>query len=115
MTNFNIVFDEFSEDVDIIAIPDELVPKIGTIGQEFLYWILDTKDSDYWEIIDGLKYCIAETKGFIKWLNSNYCANTEKAYIVAQNTNYNPEYQILLGSVFLDINIENNTGDGSSC
>lgn len=36
MTNFNIVFDEFSEDVDIIAIPDELVPKIGTIGQEFL-------------------------------------------------------------------------------
>lgn len=103
MTKFNIVFDEFSEYVDIITIPDELVPKIEEIGQEFLYWIIDTDDSDYWEIIDGLKYCVAETKGFIKWLNSTYCVNTEKAYIVAENTEYNPEYKILLGSVSLEI------------
>ena len=95
MTKVNIVYDDFFDGADIIAIPDELVSKIEAIGQEFLYWAPQATDSDYWVIIDGRRICTTETKGFIKWLNSNYCANTEKAYIVSQNTNYNPEYPII--------------------
>ena len=83
MTKVNIVFDDFFDDADIIAVPDELVPKIEAIGQEFLHWDPPAEDSDYWVIIDGRKCCAAETTGFIKWLNSNYCANTEKAYILS--------------------------------
>lgn len=93
MIKVNIVFDCVLEDADIIAIPDELAPQIEAIGQEFLNWIPNEEDSDYWTIIDGQKYLIAETDGFIKWLNSSYCLNTEKAYVVARNTNYCPEYR----------------------
>ena len=95
MTKVNIVFDNVFDDVDIVAIPDEISTKIEMIGQEFLDWVLNAKDSDYWMVIDGQKYSIAETNGFIKWLNSCYCSKIEKAYIVAQNTNYCPQYKVI--------------------
>ena len=95
MTKVNIVFDDRFYDADIIAIPDEIVSEIEAIGQEFLYWVPNAKDSDYWIIIDGRKCSVAETDGFIKWLNSQYCSNTEKAYVVARNTNYCPLYKII--------------------
>lgn len=95
MINVNIVFDNFFEDADIIAVPDEIAPKIQEIGQEFLDWVPTAKDSDYYVIEEGRKYVVAETDGFIKWLNACYCQNTEKAYVVARNTNYCPQYQII--------------------
>lgn len=95
MTRVNIVFDGFYDDADIIAIPDEIVPNIKAIGQEFLHWVPTAEDSDYWSIVDGQKYAVAETVGFIKWLNAFYCSETEKAYIVASNTNYCPQYRII--------------------
>lgn len=95
MTKVNIVFDNVFEDADIIAIPDEIASKIEAIGQEFLDWVPNAKDSDYWTIIDGKKYSVAETNGFIKWLNSYYCSKTEKAYVVTRNTNYCPLYKAI--------------------
>ncbi len=95
MINVNLVFDNILNDADIIAVPDEVASRIEEIGQEFLDWIPSAEDSDYWKIINGRKCVIAETDGFIKWLNSCYCKETEKAYVVARNTNYCSEYEII--------------------
>lgn len=96
MTKVNIVFDNDFEDADIIVIPDEIASKIEAIGQEFLDWIPNTNDSDYWRVIDEKKYIIAETDGFIKWLNFHYCPKAEKAYIMTRNTNYCPLYKTIV-------------------
>lgn len=95
MTKVNIVFDDIFDDADIIAVPDEISSKIEEIGQEFLFWVPTTEDSDYWMIIDGRKCLVAETDGFIKWLNSYYCKETDKAYVVARKTNYCPKYKTI--------------------
>lgn len=95
MTKVNIVFDGIFEDADIIAIPDEIAPKIEEMGQEFLEWVPNAEDSDYWMFIDGRKYLVAETSGFIKWLNSYYCSKEEKAYVLKRNTNYCPQYKMI--------------------
>ena len=88
MVEINIVFENELNDVDIIAIPDEIALDIDKICQEFFNWLPSAKGNDYWTIIDGKKYNVAETVGFIKWLNSSYCQGTEKAYIVKEHTNY---------------------------
>ena len=35
MTKVNIVFDDIIDDVDIIVVPDEIVPEIEKVAQEF--------------------------------------------------------------------------------
>ena len=95
MTKVNIVFDDMFDDADIIAVPDEMVSQIEAIGQEFLNWIPSAEDNDYWTIIDGRKCPVAETDGFIKWFNAAYCQKAEKAYVVARNTKYDPNYHII--------------------
>lgn len=95
MTKINIVFDNVLEDADIIIVPDEIATKIEMIGQQFLDWVPNANDSDYWTIIDGRKCSVAETNGFIKWLNCHYCLDAEKARIIKKNTNYDPNYKIL--------------------
>lgn len=88
MISLNIVFDNAFDDADIIAIPDEIFSHMEEIGKEFLKWVMTAEDSDYWMIVDGRKCVIAETDGFIKWLNTTYCKGADKAYLVAKNTNY---------------------------
>ena len=95
MTKINIVFDNLFDDADIIAVPDEIAFKIEAIGQEFLDWVPTAEDREYWEVIDGRRYVVAETDGFIKWINACYCKETEKAYVVTRNTNFCPQYKIL--------------------
>lgn len=95
MTKINLVFDGIYNDADIIAVPDEIVFGIEKMGQEFLNWIPTAEESSYWTVINGRKYFVAETDGFIKWLNFNYCTKTEKAYVVERNTNYDPEYKVI--------------------
>ena len=90
MIHINIVFDDLLDDADIIAVPDEIAPRIQEVGQEFLRWVPSAQDSMYWTEMDGRKCAIAETDGFIKWLNENYCKGLEKACVVARNTNYHP-------------------------
>ena len=92
MKKVNIVFDGLLEDVDIISVPDEIVHRMEEIGQEFLCWVATTTDSDYLLAIEGKSYAVAETDGFIKWLNTYYCKNMDKAKIVIQHTNYCPQY-----------------------
>lgn len=92
MTNINIVFEYDFNDVDIIAIPSEISYKIIELGQEFLDWHGPKDDPDYWGVENGRTYQIAETVGFVKWLNMFHCLNEKKAYIVTQHTDYNPEY-----------------------
>ena len=70
MIKVNIVFDDLFDDADIIAIPDEVSSRIEEIGQEFLHWIPTAEDPEYWALITGRKCNIAETDGFIKWMNT---------------------------------------------
>ena len=90
MIQVNVVYDEILDDSDIIAIPNEIAFKIEIISQEFLKWITSTENSEYWTVINGQKLLVAETDGFVNWLNSTYCKGTKKAYIVERKTNYNP-------------------------
>ena len=95
MININIVFDGAFEDADIIAVPDEIAPEIKEIGQQFLDWVPNAKEKDYWTIINEQRIVVAETDGFIKWLNSCYCTGKNKAFVVARNTNYCPRYKTI--------------------
>lgn len=95
MTKVNIVFDDAFDDADIIAVPDEIASKIETIRQEFLDWVPNTDDGDYWVNLNGRKCLVIITDGFIKWLNSHHCLEIEKAYVVSRNTNYCPQYKII--------------------
>ncbi|MBR5783450.1 MAG: hypothetical protein IKY33_04430 [Clostridia bacterium] len=95
MIKVNIVFDDIFDDTDIIAIPDEIFSHIEEIGQAFLHWVPTVEDPDYWTTIDGKKCVVAETDGFIKWLNATYCKDSEKAFVVARNTNYEPNLKII--------------------
>lgn len=95
MKKVNIVFDDIFNDADIIAIPDEIFSHIEEIGQEFLDWVPTAEDTDYWKLINGRKCAIAETDGFIKWINATYCKTLEKSYVLARNTDYDPTLKIL--------------------
>lgn len=88
MVEINILFDGLLDDVDVISIPNDIVSNIEKIAQEFLDWLPLAEDEDYWAIVDGKKYNICETDGFIKWLNSSYCKGTEKSFVVKKHTNY---------------------------
>lgn len=95
MTKINIVFDNVFEDVDIIVVPDEIASRIGEIGEEFLHWVPGAQDGDYWTILDGERIAVAETDGFIKWLNSKYCLKLENAYVFKRNTSCCPQYKTI--------------------
>ncbi|MBQ9805391.1 MAG: hypothetical protein IJW49_02625 [Clostridia bacterium] len=95
MVKVNIVFDDIFDDADIIAIPDEIFPCIEQIGQTFLDWIPTATDPDYWKVINGRRCIVAETNGFIKRLNTVHCNHSEKAYVVARNTTYNPNLKTI--------------------
>ena len=90
-----MIYDDILDDVDIIAIPDELKDDLGHIVNSFLEWKAPEDDEDFWDFSDGGKCYVVETVGFLKWLNNNYCHNINKAYIVEQNTNYCPEYDCI--------------------
>ena len=90
MKEINVVFDGILDDVDIITVPDAVEAEIDEIGQEFLDWLPTANESEYWMVLDGKKLIVAETEGFVKWLNNNHC-EIEKAHVVERNTNYNPE------------------------
>ena len=95
MEKVNIVFDGAFDDVDIIVIPNEISDNIEKIGQEFLDWVPDAEDSDYWQNKNGIRLCVAETDGFIKWLNSFYCTGIKQAYVLERNTQYNPSFKCI--------------------
>ena len=95
MKRINIVFDDAFDDADIIVIPDDIFSRIEEIGQEFLNWVPQAEDPDYWTIIDGRRCAVAETDGFIKWLNATYCNDLENAFVAARNTNYEPSLKII--------------------
>lgn len=93
MIYVNIVYDDVYDDVDIIAIPQEIFLNLKNIINNFLNWIPPKDDSDYWVILDGDLCMMIESEGFLKWLNTNYCPKDKQAYIVKKNTYYCPEYK----------------------
>lgn len=95
LKKINIIYDGNYDDVDIISIPDHIFLKSREIVQEFLLWEAPEEDSDYWMVLENKRYCVVETKGFVKWLNTFYCGELEKAHIVKEKTHYCSEYDII--------------------
>jgi len=95
MNRINIVFDDAFDDADILAIPGEIFSCIEEIGQEFLDWLPQAEDPDYWTVINGRRCAVAETDGFIKWLNATYCKDLEKAFVVSRNISYEPSLKTI--------------------
>ena len=93
MQNINIVFDDIYDDVAIIAIPDNIVPDIERLGNEYLNWIPPEDDVDGWVFLNGRKVMCKEADGFVKWLNVKCCNG--QAYVVNMNTVYCPEYPMI--------------------
>ena len=96
MKKVNIIYDDEFQDVDIIAIPDDIFGDVDKLGALFIQWVIESApkdDRDYWSIKNGEYLLIIETIGLVKWLNNHYCKNGSKAYIVEQHTSYCSEYQ----------------------
>ncbi|MBQ1226126.1 MAG: hypothetical protein IIX75_03450 [Clostridia bacterium] len=95
MVKINIRYDDVNDDVDIVAIPAEIINILDEIVHAFLEWLPSAplNDSDYWVFIGEKRVSNCETEGFVKWLNNNYCTDDKKAFIVCQHTNYQPEYK----------------------
>ena len=98
MEKVNVIFGDDICDVDIIAIPKDIAQIIDTLAGIFSEWLLKDapqNDNDYWVEINGKICSNLETKGFVKWLNSYYCNNDNKAYIVEQHTIYCSKYKCI--------------------
>ncbi|MBQ3100226.1 MAG: hypothetical protein IJC50_04465 [Clostridia bacterium] len=95
MKYLNIIYEECYDDADIICVPDSIYDNIKEIVTQFLNWLPDAPktDPDYWWLREDGNYGqILETVGFIKWLNNTHCQNEGNAFIVKQNTNWDPEF-----------------------
>lgn len=95
MVKINIRYDGVDDDVDIVAIPSEIISTLDEIVQAFLNWLptAPLDDPDYWVFTREKRISNLETVGFIKWLNNNYCTGSKKAVIVCQHTDYQPQYK----------------------
>jgi len=93
MIKVNVIYDNILDDADIIAVSDEIASNIEKLGQVFLRWVTSTEaalEPEYYRFTNenGETSVVAETVGFIKWLNERYSPQDEPAYIITANTNY---------------------------
>ncbi len=92
MTYLNVLYEDDKDDVDIICVPYFIANKITVLVQDFTSWLPSADDSIYWTIIDGRKTSVCETDGFLKWLNENYCRDTQKAFVVNRHVQFCDEF-----------------------
>lgn len=90
MINVNVLYDGQYNDVDIIAIPSNIVENISDLAQEYLDWV-PSDDFDGWVIINNKKCLSKGADGFVKWLNSVCCFDV-KSYVVRKNVVFCPTY-----------------------
>lgn len=83
----NIVFEDSTDDVDIVYIPDNMINKIDLYAQDFCDWLNSNRiTTDYYVVVNGRKFINLDTEGFVRWLNKYICLGDDKAYIVEQHT-----------------------------
>lgn len=94
MINVNIVYDDDTEDVDIIAVPDNIANDIDNITQLFFNWLKDKRNQQRFLIknAQGKEILSIDTNDFIWWLNTHYMDTLETAYLVSQHTSLCSEY-----------------------
>ena len=92
MVYLNILYEDDMYDVDIICVPDHIATRINSLSQKFLDWLPNAIHDMYWTMIDGRKYSVCETEGFVKWLNDNYCENRQMVTIIKKHVKYVNEY-----------------------
>ena len=92
MVYLNILYEDDMDDVDIICVPDHIATRINSLSQEFLDWLPNAINDMYWTMIDGRKCSVCETEGFVKWLNDNYCENSQMVTIIKKHVQYVNEY-----------------------
>ncbi len=91
----NVIFGEELNDVDIILVPYKQYLVIETLGQKYCNWLASDKNPNRLVSSRGIPYFDCETAGFIEWLNTNFCHESEKAVIVCEHTMYNPTLRSL--------------------
>ena len=96
MKEIIIVYEYDYTDCDMVAVPDFVADNVEKYTQLFFRWLSKSKDeipSDYYTINqNGDKILIAETDGFVEWLNKYVCPQEEKAFIVSQHGKYDDKY-----------------------
>ena len=90
MEKVQIVYDEDWHDVDVIAVPDDMVRTIDILSQRYLHWMPATSDECGWVVVNGRKVLNKETKGFVKWLNEIKPRGTD-VYIVTQHCEFDKD------------------------
>lgn len=88
MKRINLVYEYDYDDVDILEIPDEIFPHIQDLSQDYLSWIPPKDNENEWiKYKDGSLVLSKGSKGFVSWLNHNFCKN-EKASVLFYNTKF---------------------------
>lgn len=97
MPRINIVFDEDYGDSDIICVPQSVSDNIKHIPYDCSKWLYDNvNEHNFWSLAEnGRKIVNFETESLIWWLNSFYIKDGEKAYVIIQHVECNPEYPIM--------------------
>lgn len=95
MVSFNILYENDTNDVDIICVPDTIANEMHILAQMFLDWLPNAEDEMYWSTENNRRISVCETDGFIKWLNENYCRSIPKVYVVTQHTQFHKEYDVI--------------------
>lgn len=79
-----IVYEDMYEESDLICVPSTVFERISQLAQEFLNWLPDAGDPEYYEYTNGRKVIVCTTDGFVKWLNSYVCNHPMVCQVVSR-------------------------------
>ena len=88
MKHINIVYDDNFDDVDIIAVPDNIAQNIESVVQEFMEWVSTPKNQKRFVVksAEGNLVLSVGTDEFLWWLNNMKPTVDAKASLVCQHT-----------------------------
>lgn len=88
MKHINIVYDDNFDDVDIIAVPDNIARNIESIVNEFMEWLSVPKNRQNFMVqsAEGNLVLSVGTDEFLWWLNCVKLAADARAVLVCQHT-----------------------------
>ena len=97
MKKVNVVFDEDYSDVDIILVPESILPGIDSYLQAFFDWAVTVPNRKKYEIVDrsGKTVVSLGTIEFVNWLNEHVLCLPECATILEQHTECLPEVPVI--------------------
>ena len=94
MKRINVIYDGFTEDADILIVPDDIADSIEQVVWDFNIWLEDPQNSQPFSRINekGYRYLNVDTKEFLWWLNNVKIVDNCKARIEKQHVSFVKEY-----------------------